>query len=815
MASVIHSTGHGLVAGDGFQFANILPDTSGIDEDVVYYVLAAGLTANAFTFSETVGGTPFVLTEAITSGSLVGIGAMATVSDGNMTPPPTPSTPSAPTLTSFVRNGVVSIKVAAPTITHAPVRSIEIAVSHIKVEPVLRQSKLLQKGSGDVSIAFDAPCVAGSLIVLFTWARSQASSLPAGWVTDQTRSATGSNPPYMAQAHLVSVGTTSSWAIVAQNNERAYLLMEWQNIGEPTALVSTDQTGVTNQTSNPTGGDFTIALHAVHSDVDADARRLHVISPATIVAESYALNPHDGPYGSVGYDYDTVLATAGADAVAFHSMGSLAGNYPLNGGSDWDRATVHNIPDNMVDRAFSFRALGGITYAVRQRVQDVYGNFSAWSSTASLTAVAGSDALQATNVPDGSITTAKLADGAVTTIKVTDANITMAKLAGTPGGELGGTWTSPTVDTAHAGDSGHAAVVAAHAALSDPHTGYVLESLIDAAGDLIVGTADNTVGRLAKGADNEVLTVDPVTHLLKWIAPSSGFSDPMTSRGDIIIRNASNVTARLAKGSSAQVLTSDGTDIAWATPTSGFSDPLTTRGDLIVRGAASTGRLALGASGYVLTSDGTDAAWAAAAGGSTDPTIPSGGTNYDGSSTSGWTGYGSPDTFDANSTVAGHLYLAKTTMGGNNLVVETRAVDSFPQTYTMKVGDMFLHANYHGVCLAVGETGGAGKFKTWGFVHENSANYLQTYAWNTISSSGASTNYQNSPGANFVTPPTWLRIVVTSSSDISFWHSWNGLIWYQIVGSVNPGFTIGIFGFGMYTFNAIAHKVAIDWIHKT
>lgn len=44
-----------------------------------------------------------------------------------------------------------------------------------------------------------------------------------------------------------------------------------------------------------------------------------------------------------------------------------------------------------------------------------------------------------------------------------------------PGGELGGTWASPTVDTTHSGSS-HAGVVSTHEAASDPHTGYRLES---------------------------------------------------------------------------------------------------------------------------------------------------------------------------------------------------------------------------------------------------------------------------------------------------------------------------------------------------
>lgn len=44
-----------------------------------------------------------------------------------------------------------------------------------------------------------------------------------------------------------------------------------------------------------------------------------------------------------------------------------------------------------------------------------------------------------------------------------------------PGGELGGTWASPTVDATHSGST-HGAAVTTHEAAGDPHTGYVLES---------------------------------------------------------------------------------------------------------------------------------------------------------------------------------------------------------------------------------------------------------------------------------------------------------------------------------------------------
>lgn len=48
--------------------------------------------------------------------------------------------------------------------------------------------------------------------------------------------------------------------------------------------------------------------------------------------------------------------------------------------------------------------------------------------------------------------------------------------------------------------------------------GYIAKAIVDAAGDLIVGTGPDTVGRLAKGADGTFLGV--VGGALAWAAPS-------------------------------------------------------------------------------------------------------------------------------------------------------------------------------------------------------------------------------------------------------------------------------------------------------
>lgn len=169
-----------------------------------------------------------------------------------------------------------------------------------------------------------------------------------------------------------------------------------------------------------------------------------------------------------------------------------------------------------------------------------------------------------------------------------------------PGGELGGTWASPTVDATHSG-SAHVALgtspstqafgdaaaggaatdaaktdhkhafpalgttpstqafgdaaaggaattpskndhkhampadpVTAHAAAADPHTGYVLESLLDAKGDIIAASADNTPAKVTVGADDTILMADSAqTAGVKWVASASpstqAFADAATT----------------------------------------------------------------------------------------------------------------------------------------------------------------------------------------------------------------------------------------------------------------------------------------------
>lgn len=57
----------------------------------------------------------------------------------------------------------------------------------------------------------------------------------------------------------------------------------------------------------------------------------------------------------------------------------------------------------------------------------------------------------------------------------------------------------------------------------DPHTQYLQESLLDAKGDVISATADNTPARLGVGANDTVLTADSAQATgLKWATPAGG-----------------------------------------------------------------------------------------------------------------------------------------------------------------------------------------------------------------------------------------------------------------------------------------------------
>lgn len=87
-----------------------------------------------------------------------------------------------------------------------------------------------------------------------------------------------------------------------------------------------------------------------------------------------------------------------------------------------------------------------------------------------------------------------------------------------------GTITAAQIPSTQATDTEVATAVSDHAALADPHAGYLLESLFDAAGDLIQGSADNTPAKLTLGTAGQYVV--PIAGALAWRTPASAQSFP-------------------------------------------------------------------------------------------------------------------------------------------------------------------------------------------------------------------------------------------------------------------------------------------------
>jgi hypothetical protein len=99
----------------------------------------------------------------------------------------------------------------------------------------------------------------------------------------------------------------------------------------------------------------------------------------------------------------------------------------------------------------------------------------------------------------------------------------------------------------------------------------IAKGLIDAKGDLIVGTADNTPARLAVGTNGQrLVAASGETAGLQWVADTA--NTVVTAKGDLLAATAASTLARLGVGSNGQVLTADSTastGLAWSTAAAG------------------------------------------------------------------------------------------------------------------------------------------------------------------------------------------------------------------------------------------------------
>ena len=131
----------------------------------------------------------------------------------------------------------------------------------------------------------------------------------------------------------------------------------------------------------------------------------------------------------------SVLLDAGGEATIRGTEVSITHKFDSNGDPEWDNGVIYMLPTGSTD--LTIPALGQTLYAVRCRYQDVFANYSSYSSTTSITTTAGSDALAAAiadlanDVQDGIITETKIADDAISTPKLQAGAVTAEILAAT------------------------------------------------------------------------------------------------------------------------------------------------------------------------------------------------------------------------------------------------------------------------------------------------------------------------------------------------------------------------------------------------
>lgn len=136
--------GHGFLEDDAIYFGNVVPTDCGLVEGATYYVIADGLTADAFKVSETEGGAVFELTYDMSDGAASHASVYTEDTDPATSGAPLtgPTAPTTPPVTSDVApiwnggtpglNGTVQMKVGRGSVSpEARLRSVETQITRV------------------------------------------------------------------------------------------------------------------------------------------------------------------------------------------------------------------------------------------------------------------------------------------------------------------------------------------------------------------------------------------------------------------------------------------------------------------------------------------------------------------------------------------------------------------------------------------------------------------------------------------------------------------------------------------------------------
>lgn len=193
---------------------------------------------------------------------------------------------------------------------------------------------------------------------------------------------------------------------------------------------------------------------------------------------------------------------------------------------------------------------------------------------------------------------------------------------------------------------------------------------------------------------------------------------------------------------------------------------------------------------------GTETGLAGSGGGGSDLTIPSGGTVYEFDTTAftGWSDIGSI-TKDSDTTRADGLYLESPSNGGIQGI--RRTAPSQPFTVTARIDSAVIDTANNTAGIHVCEAS-PGRIVYLGIVNYGSNDLRvgrRLYTNPTTYSSESVTSNMSISLQAVRGKPLWLRITVTSSSNIATYYSWDGTIWVTLETGLSSGGTITDWGF--------------------